>query len=189
MIDNCHHIKYNKTSLSQKNWRPIQTYTISQSWDIFPGIEAVKTIDARTNNCAPSINIPGRQPRRERYSFELGTKRRGSSFNDPCDLMRGHACSSATVLSPRLFSFSPPARCRPPRLVSSWPSGVPGITSRDKGGLGDLITSSTIMHADTTHYAHPLARRRRRGRSVPSSPMLILRPLSTPLSLQKLTRG
>lgn len=96
--------------------------------------------------------------------------------------------------SARLFLLSVVLRTR---LVSSRGTlhgprrarDVPG-TEWDKGGFRDLITSSiitsTIMHADTTHYAHPLPRH---DQSVPSaSSMLILQSLSTPLSPQKLAQ-
>lgn len=110
-------------------------------------------------------------------------------FNDR-RLMRGHACSSATVLSLVLSSFCSLAQDSflPGTLHGPCDArGIPG-TGRDKGVFRDLITSSTIMHADTTYYAHPFSRdvaktchRRRR-------PMLTLQSLSTALSSQKLAR-
>jgi len=102
--------------------------------------------------------------------------------------MRRHACSSATVLFGSFFfplSFVRDSFLRGTLHGPCRTRGIPG-TGRDKGGFRDLITSSTIMHADTTHYAHLLPRH---GQSVPSaSSMLILQSLSTPLSSQKLAQ-
>lgn len=74
-------------------------------------------------------------------------------FNDR-RLMRGHACSSATVLFGSFFfplSFAQDSFLRGTLHGPCRARSVPR-TGRDKGGFRDLITSSTIMHADTTHY-------------------------------------